>query len=99
MRLVSQNGLVDVPYELTALHATNNYIRMCMVGDTGKGSLMAEYSSLEKTKKVMGMIQQVYESSLYCDHAYDMAAQVQRPYIFMQNTVFQMPQDSEVGES
>jgi hypothetical protein len=99
MRIVSQNGLIDVPYEMTALHATDNHIRMCMAGDTGKGSLMAEYSSLEKAKKVMGMMQQVYESSLYYDHVYDNAAQVQRPYIFMQNTVFQMPQDSEVGVS
>lgn len=98
MRLVSQNGLVDVPYELTALHATDNHIRMCMAGDPGKGSLLAEYSSLEKTQKVMGMIQQAYENCLNCNHAYDMSAQVQRPYIFVQNTVFQMPQDSEVGE-
>lgn len=98
MRIVSQNGKIDVPYEMTALHATDNHIRMNMVGDTGKGTLMAEYSSMEKTKKVIGMIQQAYESSLYVDQLYDNAAQVQKPYIFASNTVFQMPQDSEVGE-
>jgi hypothetical protein len=98
MRIISQNGKIDVPYEMTALYATDNHIRMCMSGDTGKGSLLAEYSSMEKTKKVMGMIQQAYESSLYIDQLYDNAAQVQRPYIFMRNNVFQMPLDSEVEE-
>lgn len=51
------------------------------------------YSTEAKAIKVLDMIQQTYENSLYCDHAFDNAAQVQRPYIFVQNVVFQMPQD------
>ncbi len=38
MRIVSQNDKIDVPYEMTALHATYNHILMCMSGDPGKGS-------------------------------------------------------------
>lgn len=60
MRIVSQNGMIDVPYEMTALHATDNHIRMCMVGDTGKGSLLAEYSSPEKVQKAMEMLRMGY---------------------------------------
>ena len=60
MRIVSQNGKIDVPYEMTALHATDNHIRMCMIGDTGKGSLLAEYSSPEKTEKAMEMLHREY---------------------------------------
>lgn len=60
MRIVSQNGKIDVPYEMTALHATDNHIRMCMVGDTSKGSLLAEYSSPEKVQKVMEMLHREY---------------------------------------
>ncbi|HBC99825.1 MAG TPA: hypothetical protein DC053_11480 [Lachnoclostridium sp.] len=60
MRIVSQNGKIDVPYEMTALRATDNHIRMCMVGDTGKGSLLAEYSSPEKVQKAMEMLRMGY---------------------------------------
>lgn len=58
--------------------------------------VLGKYSSGTKAIKVLDMIQAAYESSLYCDHAFDNAAQVQRPYIFVNNIVFQMPQDSEV---
>lgn len=61
-----------------------------------KMSYIGEYTTKQKAIKVIDMIQSAYENSLYCDHAFDNAAQVQRPYIFMHNTVFQMPQDSEV---
>lgn len=59
---------------------------------------LGNYSTEAKAIKVLDMIQAAYENSLYCDHAFDSAAQMQRPYIFASNTVFQMPQDSEVGE-
>lgn len=36
MRIVSQNGLISVPFEMTAIHVTKTFIRMNMVGDTGK---------------------------------------------------------------
>lgn len=32
MRIVSQNGLISVPFEMTAIHATGTFIRMNMVG-------------------------------------------------------------------
>lgn len=37
MRVISQNGAIDVPYEMTAFHLAGGMIRMNMVGDTGKG--------------------------------------------------------------
>ena len=59
---------------------------------------IGKYSSLEKAIKVLDMIQEMYQSSLYCDHAYDHGAQAMRPYIFVGNYTFQMPQDDEVSE-
>lgn len=61
-------------------------------------STLGLYSTKEKAIKVLDMIQQTYENSLYCNHAFDNAAQVQRPYIIAQNAVFQMPQDKEVRD-
>lgn len=59
---------------------------------------IGQYSTEAKAIKVLNMIQTAYELSLYSDHAYDYAAQVQRPYIFVNNRVFQMPADAEVEE-
>lgn len=60
MRLISQNGEFDVPYEIAALSRTGNIIRayVPIVGE--KGTVMARYSTNEKAKKVMEMICNVY---------------------------------------
>lgn len=60
MRVISQNGMIDVPYEMTAIHCTETIIRMNMVGDTGKGTFMAEYSTPEKTQKAMELLRRQY---------------------------------------
>lgn len=60
MRIVSQNGLVSVPFEMTAIHVTGTFIRMNMVGDTGKGTVIAEYSTSEKAEKAMQLLHEAY---------------------------------------
>ena len=56
MRVISQNGAIDVPYEMTAFHLAGGMIRMNMVGDTGKGTLMAQYETPEKAEKAMDIL-------------------------------------------
>lgn len=60
MRLVSQNGEFDVPYEIAALSRTGNIIRayVPMVGE--KGTVMARYLTKEKAKKAMKALHKVY---------------------------------------
>lgn len=60
MRLVSQNGEFDVPYEIAALSRTGNIIRAYapMVGE--KGTVMARYSTDEKAQKAMKTLHKVY---------------------------------------
>ena len=60
MRLVSQNGEFDVPYEITSLSRTGNIIRayVPMVGE--KGTVMAQYSTEEKAQKAMKALHKVY---------------------------------------
>ena len=60
MRIVSQNGLVSVPFEMTAIHVTGTFIKMNMAGDTGKGTVIAEYSTLEKAEKAMQLLHKAY---------------------------------------
>ena len=60
MRVISQNNQIDVPYEMTAFHVSDNIIRMNMIGDTGKGSIMAVYSTSEKAEKSMLLLRKIY---------------------------------------
>lgn len=60
MRIISQNGLISVPFEMTAIHATGTFIRMNMVGDTGKGTIIAEYNTPEKAENAMRLLHEAY---------------------------------------
>jgi hypothetical protein len=59
---------------------------------------LGEYSTEAKAIKVLDMIGGEYSDSLYCDHVYDYAAQAEKPYIVVDNAVFQMPTDEEMEE-
>lgn len=60
MRIISQNKLISVPFEMTAIHVTGTFIRMNMVGDTGQGTVIAEYSTSEKAEKAMQILHETY---------------------------------------
>lgn len=64
MRVISQNNQIDVPYEMTSFHVSDNIVRMNMVGDTGKGSIMAVYSTPEKAEKAMQKLHECYTGVL-----------------------------------
>ena len=63
MRLISQNGEFDVPYEITSLSRTGNIIRayVPMVGE--KGTVMAVYSTVEQAKEAMSMVMYAHISN------------------------------------
>lgn len=60
MRLISQTGDIDIPYENTSLSRVKNIIRayVPMIGE--KGTIMAQYLTEEKAKKVMKALHKVY---------------------------------------
>ena len=60
MRVISQNGTIDVPYEMSAIRNDDKLIILCMVGETGKGSVIATYSTSEKAQKAMEMLRTAY---------------------------------------
>ena len=60
MRIISQNGAIDVPYEMSAIRNEDNVIILNMVGDTGKGSVIATYSTSKKAEKAMEMLRTAY---------------------------------------
>ena len=98
MRIISQDGTIDIPYEQVIIERYKGKINFFNKNLTGVANYMkiASYSTEEKAQKAIDMMHEAYKSSLYSDHAYDSSAQLQRPYLFMQNIVFKMPQDDEV---
>lgn len=67
MRVISQDGTIDVPYESSSLSmASGKYEDVehatiyCHNYSTTMGTKMAEYSSKEKAKKAMEMLREAY---------------------------------------
>ena len=67
MRVISQDGTLDVPYEISSLSmAVGKYenvehaVIFCYNYSTSMGTKMAEYGSKEKAKKAMEMLRDAY---------------------------------------
>ena len=112
MRIISQNGAIDVPYEMSAIRNEDNVIILNMVGETGKGSVIARYSTSEKAEKAMEMLRDAYVSTpiVVSDREYTqdeikamllgtyvLGIQEEPPRIIeSQHGYFQFPQDEDV---
>lgn len=85
MRLVSQNGGFDVPYEITSLSRTGNIIRayVPMVGE--KGTIMAVYSTEEKAEKAMEMLRNTYTGALFAQNI-EVPEDVEKEFMKMAST-------------
>lgn len=96
MRVVSQNGAIDVPYELAPFHSCNGRIRMNMAGDTGRGTEMAVYGSQKKALVVMQMLYKAYMecNAIYNAYLKEIGNIVSAACI--ENCIFQFPADDEV---
>ena len=67
MRVISQDGTMDVPYEISSFSmAVGKYenvehaVIFCYNYSTSMGTKMAEYGSKEKAKKAMEMLREAY---------------------------------------
>lgn len=61
MRIISQDGNINLPYEMTALLVSDNYIQAVFAGGIQQSPyMMAMYKSQEKCKKAMEMLNRVY---------------------------------------
>lgn len=104
MRIISQSGLLDVPYELIAISPYSGNMAT-IIGtfpgnDLGKGDrvyILAEYSTEEKAIKAMEMCREKYLSRMELDGGYDVVngCYVQ-PNYWVLPKVFQFPKDEEV---
>ena len=71
MRVISQDGTMEVPYEISSFSmAVGKYenvehaVIFCYNYSTSIGTKMAEYGSKEKAKKAMEMLRKAYVGSI-----------------------------------
>lgn len=110
MRVISQDGTIDVPYEISSLSmAVGKYENVehaaifCHNSSTAMGTKMAGYSSKEKAKKAMEMLRIAYENNEFYHHTanskyFTEVCQVLSSEMFRKSTseYFQFPAEEEL---
>lgn len=83
MRVISQHGNVDLPYEqIVVCHAMESVIALY----NGEKYVLGEYSSKEKAYKAMEMLREAWiNEAIEFTHG-----------IYHRNIVFKFPQDDEI---
>lgn len=91
MRIISQNGTIDMPYEEVIIQRFKSRIYFLNKNLTGVESLsddmqIAEYSTEEKAIKAMEMLREAWiNEAIEFTHG-----------IYRRNIIFQFPQDDEI---
>lgn len=102
MRVISQDGTLDMPYEEVIIQRFKSRIYFLNKNLTGVESLsddmqIAEYSTEAKAIKAMEMLRTVYESRMELDGGYDSVHKCYvQPNFWVLPKVFQFPQDDEI---
>lgn len=106
MRIISQNGNVDLPYEKALIfHATETVLARCEGYD--KEIVLGEYSSMEKAYKAMEMLREQYErlevfkvlasgATEHMEKSLTYEELVKYNQLYREMNVFQFPKDDEV---
>lgn len=94
MRIISQDGRTDIPYENFVFGATKDNFIVAIRDTVARPSevcqgIVAEYSSKEKAQKAMEMLREKYER-------YEIACSEYTVNWFDFPKVFQFPQDEDV---
>lgn len=112
MRVISQHGNVDLPYEqIVVCHAMESVIALY----NGEKYVLGEYSSKEKSYKAMEMLRKVYVGMPIVMQNVDISEDVVKEFErlkkcgimvraenqpskveYINNTIFQFPQDEEI---
>ena len=69
MRVISQDGTMDVPYEMSIVWCEDSgAVLLQPIGETGEYQTFAKYSTEEKAKKAMEMLRIAYENNEFYHH-------------------------------
>lgn len=100
MRIISQDGEYDLPYEETTIKVfSGGEVIAFALSDLGSGDYisMAKYSTKEKAMKAMEMFRNLYLSRTELPGGFNaLNGSYVQPNIWVFPRVFQFPQDNEV---
>ena len=110
MRVISQDGTMDVPYEISSFSmAVGKYenvehaVIFCYNYSTSMGTKMAEYVSKEKAKKAMEMLRERHTDNVFCREDIQYKAEIMLDEgldivreMMMKCEYFRFPKDDEV---
>lgn len=108
MRVISQDGTIDMPYEEVIIQRFKSRIYFLNKNLTGVESLsddmqIAEYSTEAKAIKAMEMLRKVYENNVFyhctaCSKRFEEIRSILSEEQFQKATTeyFQFPQDDEI---
>lgn len=90
MRIISQSGTNDMPYETTILAIANSGTCIMAITPNGQQMLMAQYSTQEKAEKAMKKLHEAYREENLVQIGADATIN------YYHNMLFQFPPDGEV---
>ena len=108
MRVISQDGTIDMPYEEVIIQRFESRIYFLNKNLTGVESLnddmqIAEYSTEEKAKKAMEMLRERHTDNVFCREDIQYKAEIMLDEgldivreMMMKCEYFQFPKDDEV---
>lgn len=102
MRVISQDGTIDVPYEMVVIQRFEEDVYFLNRNLTGVEDLisdirLAKYSTEAKAIKAMEMLREKYLSRMELDGGYDIVNKCYvQPNYWVLPKVFQFPQDDEI---
>ena len=69
MRVISQDGTLDMPYEMSIVWCEDDgCVLLQPIGEIGEYQKFAKYSTEEKAKKAMEMLRIAYENNEFYHH-------------------------------
>lgn len=106
MRVISQDGTMDVPYENVVLYQDEKEI-MCIFSGIYIGRKLAQYSTEEKAIKAMEMLRGRYGklevmkviasgTAEYMEKSLSTNEMIEQHNAYRDMNVFQFPQDDEI---
>lgn len=104
MRVISQDGTMDFPYEMSIVWCEDaGSVLLQPIGETGEYQTFAKYSTEEKAKKAMEMLRIAYENNEFYHHTanskyFTEVCQVLSSEMFRKSTseYFQFPAEEEL---
>lgn len=102
MRVISQDGTIDVPYEMVVIQKFRNGVYFLNRNLTGIEELindikLAEYSTEAKAIKAMEMLREEYLKYMEIEGHADLTGQgIIQPNFWVLPKVYQFPQDEEI---